>query len=89
MALLALSPAQRPSQLGSVEGGVADVLVMVVHHAAGVEGDQNAACALDGFERPIEDALRLQQSMKRTQKAWESACFTLVPDTSHYACEGT
>ena len=70
MALLPLSPAQRPSQLGGVESGVANVLVVVIHHAAGVEGDQDTARALDGLERPVEDALSLQSAMHDSQKAW-------------------
>ena len=62
MVLVARSPAQRPSQLHGVEGGVANVLVMVLHHAAGIEGDQNAPCALDGLQRPVEHALGLQRN---------------------------
>ena len=84
MALLALSPAQRASQLCCVEGRVANVLVMVVHHAAGIEGNQDAARALDGLERPVEDTLSLQSAIYDIQKAWNISFLILEHDSPHH-----
>ena len=60
MILMALAPAQGPSQLCGVKGRVANVLVVVIHHATGVEGDQDTASTLDGLKRPVEYTLSLQ-----------------------------
>ena len=57
---------------------------MVVHHAAGIEGDQDTARAFDGLERPVEDTLSLQSAMHDSQKAWHISFIVSEYDFPHH-----
>ena len=68
------SPGQLTAELHGVEGGVPNVLVMVLHYGRCVEGHKSDASRLDGLQRPIVNAHRLHRLSQASVDGDESRC---------------